>query len=270
MNYKYQHRRYFPTFFNIPHEKYVDQLKKMYKLGQNRSRTLKDMKRLALMEATRACVAVGKVSRESRLEVILSKEIVLKILQSTIDSVHNVFIKINNTFRNERREVYEHSEQYLDVIRKYEINKQKLLRYTIKNICKKTKIEFMNLQKSVFHYIEKNDSEITEVINKFSSVGKSYALAPHLLGIKDMIEILQKYHEHLLYIINSSNDSTDITRYSIIIVSDMIYEYYGIEEEQILVSLKEKNELKENLEIQKLLSDIKSLISNNLISLFEI
>lgn len=270
MNYKFHNKRYFNHLFMIPSENYIENLRKFYlKYGSSKTKSLKEFKRLALMEAKKVTQIMGKVSKELRLEVILAKELVIKVLQSTYDSINNLFIRINYNYKNERRKAYDDSNEYLDIIKKYEHNKQKLFKYTVKNICKSLKIEFNTLQKSVFHYLEKEDIEISQLINKASSIGKHFAIAPHCLSTEDIIEILEKYHTNLKYIIVNENNN-NISKYAMIIICDIIYEYFGLEEEQIFSCIKERTELSSNSDIIRLLDSISDLVSNNLNLIYEL
>ena len=274
MNLKYQkfqaNKRYFNFNFIIPPEKYLENLKNLYRKFEDfKPKSLKDLKRLALIEAKKTSQALMKISKESRLEIILSREAVMKILQSTFDSVNGLFIKINHNFKNERRRVYEDNEKYMEIIKKFETNKLKLFRYTIKNICKSSKISFESLQKSIFMYLKKQDNQVIDLVNKSSNLGKHYAIAPHSIIASEVLEILRKYYSNLKFILSNSPDS-DVSKYALVIVNDIIYENYGLEEEQIFNLITERKEFKENKEIIQYLNLIKDLVTENLNTLFEL
>lgn len=270
MNFKFQTKRYFNHMFLIPPETYIENLKKIYlKYGNSKVKTLKEFKRLALAEAKKVSQVMGKLSKESRLEVILSKDIVIQVLQSTYDSLNSLFVRINHNYKNERRSVYDNSEEYMEIIRKYEVNKVKLFKYTIKNVCKQVKIAFASLQRSVFHYLEQKDSNVIDLINKASQIGRHFAIAPNCLTKEDIKDILEKYYHNLNYIISNEKDS-DISKYATIILCDIIYEYFGLEEEQVFSSIQERVDLKNDNEISKLLVLINDLVGNNLNVIYEL
>lgn len=254
----------------IPPEQYIQRLKQFYlKFGGVRPKSLKELKRLALMEAKKASLALMKITKEARLEILLSKELVITILQSTFEFVNSLFIKINHNFKNERRSVYHDNKQYMDVIKEFEVKKLKLFRYSIKNFCKNSKISFDSLQRSVFMYLERNDIEIVNLVNSADKLGKHFAIAPQSITINEVIEILQKYYLHLNFILTNSK-GTDISKYGLIIVNDIIYENFGLEEEQIFSLIEERTEFKDDPEIKKQLLLIKSLVTDNLSTLFEL
>ncbi len=58
-------------------------------------------------------------------------------------------------------------------------------------------------------------------------------------------------------------------KYSLIFISDIIYENYGMEEEQVFACIEEKN-LKQNNEINIYFNEIKNMIQNNLNLLFDL
>lgn len=270
MNIKFQTKRYFNHMFLIPPETYIENLKKIYqKYGSSKVKTLKEFKRLALAEAKKVSQIMGKISKESRLEVILAKDIVIQVLQSTYDSLNSLFVRINHNYKNERRSVYDNNEEYMEIIRKYEINKVKLFKYTIKNVCKQVKIAFASLQRSVFHYLELKDPNVIDLINRASKIGRHFALSPNCITKDDVIEILEKYYENLKYIITNEKES-DISKYAMIIICDIIYEYFGLEEEQVFSSIQERVDLKNDNDINKLLILINDLVGNNLNIIYEL
>ena len=55
-----------------------------------------------------------------------------------------------------------------------------------------------------------------------------------------------------------------------IIVNDIIYEYFGLEEEQIFSLVSERPEIRENKNVQDHLIKIKHLVSDNLNLLFDL
>lgn len=271
MSYNFHSKRYYNHIFLIPPEQYLDTLKKFYlKFGNNmRPKTLKEFKKLALIEAKKVSQALVKISRESRLEILLSKEVVLKVLETTFESVNGLFIKINHNFKNERRKVYNNNAEYMEVIKKFEVNKLKLFRYSIKKICKNSSISFESLQRSVFLYLDRHDNEVIDVVNSAAKLGKHFAIAPNSITLVEVEEILDKYHKNLNFILTNSK-GTDVAKYSLIIVNDIVYENFGLEEEQIFNLLESRKEYKTNVKINSLLTKIKDVVSDNLSVLFEL
>ena len=152
--------------FLIPPENYIEHLNNLYqKYGGSRIKTLKEFKKLALAEAKKVSQVLGKINKESRMEVILAKDIILNVLQSTYESINSIFIRINHNYKNERRRVYDNNTEYMDVIKKYEQNKIKLFKYTIRNVCKELKISFESLQKSIFYYLELKDKDVVSLFS---------------------------------------------------------------------------------------------------------
>lgn len=287
MNFKYYNKRYFASSFMIPPEKYIEALKKIYKYNQSKTKSLKEFKRLALLEAKKACTAlVNLYSKKSRYQVILSKSLTTELLKSIHDTAHKLFVKINQNYKNERRKVYNNNIEYMNIIKKYELNKLKLFKHIVKSICKNTKISYENLQTSVFYYLEKNDNDIVDIINNTKNIGKSnYVIAPNKISTIEIVDILNKYYENLQYIINNAVSNSDnanntinynnnsnacLIRYSLVIVSDIIYEYYGLEEEQIYEAIKINTNICTDKTVNQKLLSIKNIISNNLSSIFEL
>ena len=264
------HRKYYNHVFIIPQQQVLENLKNFYiKYGSMKPKSLKELKRLALIEAKKASQTLMNVSKKERLEIIISKEAVCKILQSTFDSVNSLLVKFNHNFKNERRKVYENNEEYMNIIKKFEINKLKLVRYYLKSICKSSKINFDSLQRSVFHYLGRNDTEVMAIVNSTRSLGKHNAIAPSSMTSVEVIEILDKYYQNLNYIVTRSPDN-DVGKYALIIVNDIIYEYFGLEEEQIFSLVSERPEIRENKNVQDHLIKIKHLVSDNLNLLFDL
>lgn len=255
--------------FLIPPENYIETLKKLYqKYGKARIRSLKEFKRLAIAEAKKVSQMLGKIQKDKRMEVILSKDIVVKVLQSTYTSINSLFIRINHNYRNERRNVYENNSEYMNIIKKYEENKLKLFKYTLRKVCEEVKISFASLQKSVFYYLDQKESDVTILIDKSSSIGKHFAIAPRNIQLEEVIEILEKYYENMNYIVCSSN--TNLIKYANILISDVIYEYYGIEEEQVFLLLNEREDIKNNLKVVSILNKIALLVGKNIDKIYEI
>ena len=165
--------------------------------------------------------------------------------------------------------MYEDNAAYFEVIKKFELQKVKLLNYTIKSIAKVMKIRYKTLQRSVFHCLEKKDKEIQDVVNSFADIGKSFALAPKYLNAEGVLEILKTYYENLKFLINSSEKS-EILNYSLIVMNDLVYENFGLEEEQVLAVISEKKLAETNKEVNLYLNMIKTLVVDNIYNLFDI
>jgi len=94
------------------------------------------------------------------------------------------------------------------------------------------------------------------------------ALAPKFINEVEIIEILKTYYDNLKYLINNSKEN-EMMKYSLIFISDIIYENYGMEEEQIFACIEEKK-LKENKEVNYYFNEIKMMIQSNLNLLFDL
>ena len=97
-----------------------------------------------------------------------------------------------------------------------------------------------------------------------------FALAPKNLGLDEIKDILRTYLDNLKYLIeNSKNDSKKNVKYSLVLINDIIYENFGLEEEQIFAFIQDRN-LNENREIGELLKSIQDLTIQNFSNLFDI
>lgn len=266
MNYKINAKKYYGHIFLIPTQDYLERMKTLMNKYKLHPKSLKQLKRLALLEAKKQSSGINFKHNSSKS--IISKESVIRVLESTYDSINPLFIKLNHNFKNERRSVYSDNDKYLETIRKFETNKTKLFKYTIKNICKNTKLDFKQLERSVFYYIAKKDTQVLEAVNKSYKIGKHFAMAPHNMKVNDLIEILHKYYQNLNFLINSSKNS-ELARFALIIVGDVIYEYYGIEEEQVFAYIEEQN-LYENPEVKKYIDMIGNIVQDNLKVVFNL
>jgi hypothetical protein len=272
LQYMYLQKKYYGHVFLMPPEQYVEYLRRVYLKFKNSNgpKTLQELKRLALEEAKKASTTMNvKEGKNEDNENFLLKEDVIKLLKSVYDIVSPLLLKMSHNYKNERRKVYEDNAQYFEVIKRFELQKVKLLSYTIKSIGKVMKIKYKTLQSSVFYYLEKKDKEIYDLINSFSNVGKSFALAPKYLNLEGVIEILKTYYENLKYLITSSEKS-EILNYSLIIMNDLVYENFGLEEEQVYAAINEKKLNETNKEVNLYLNLIKNLILDNVFSLFDI
>lgn len=198
----------------------------------------------------------------------IEKPVLKKLLRSLFDIVNPLLIKLHLNFKNERRKNYEDNAKYLEIIKAYEQQKMNLLTYTIKSICKMVNLQFSTFQKNIFYYIEKNDLEIISIINSFCNLGKLSALAPKFVDESEIIEILKTYYDNLKFLIANSQEN-EMMKYSLIFISDIIYENYGMEEEQIFACIEEKK-LLENKEICYYFNEIQLMIQNNLNLLFDL
>ena len=266
----YLSKKYYGHIFLMPPEQYIERLKELYLKFKNTNcpKTLQELKRFALEEAKKASAKI-KMKEGTNDEIILPKEDVIKVLKAVHDIISPMFLKINHNYRNERRKVYEDNSLYFEVIKKFEILKVKLMASIIKYISKHLKIRYKTLQSSVFFYLEKNDLDIYELINSFTLIGKSFALAPNFLNVEGVIHILKTYYENLKFLINSMEKS-EILAYSLILINDLIYESFGLEEEQILATINEKNLNETNKEVNLYLKMIKELVNENIYNIFDI
>lgn len=245
------------------------------------TKNITELKKFALEEAKKISSIINKnknndknskKSKKRKEEVInntgIEKELLKKLLNSLYDIVNPLLIKLHLNFKNERRKNYEDNEKYLEIIKCYEQQKMNLLTYTIKSICKMVNIQFSSFQKNIFNYIETKDIEIINILNSFCNLGKLTALAPKFIDEGEIIEILKTYYDNLTYLINNSKES-EMMKFSLIFINDIIYENYGMEEEQIFACIEEKK-LMNNKEVNYYFNQIKKMIHNNLNLLFDL
>jgi len=240
-------------------------------------KNLTELKKFALEEAkkissliknskTSKCTKRRSESEENNK--IIEKPLLKKLLLSLFDIINPLLIKLHLNFKNERRKNYQDNAKYLEIIKAYEQQKMNLLTYTIKSICKMVNLQFSTFQKNIFSYIEKNDEEVIRIINSFCNLGKLSALAPKFVDESEIIEILKNYYDNLKYLIENSQEN-EMMKYSLIFISDIIYENYGMEEEQIFACIEEKK-LTENKEVCYYFKEIQDMIQNNLNLLFDL
>lgn len=273
----YMQKNYYGHIFLMPPEHYVDFLKKVYSKFKNLNgpKTLFELKRLALEEAKKASTNLNikkerKNSDNKNGSNLLSKEDVVKILRAIYDIIDPLLVKINQNFKNERRKNYEDNEKYLEIIKSFEKQKVNLITFTIKSVCKRLGIRYSLLQESVFKYISINDEDVISKVNSFTKIGKVFALAPKKLSIDEILDILKIYYENLNYmIINSDSGKNEYSKFALTLINDLIYENYGLEEEQIFAFIEERN-LTDHKEISNTLGMIQNMIRNNLTIIFEL
>ena len=83
-----------------------------------------------------------------------------------------------------------------------------------------------------------------------------------------MKDVLRTYHDNLKYMLENSGEN-EMIKFSLIFISDIIYENYGIEEEQIFACIEDRDMLR-NSEIKRYFEAIKGMISDNLNVLFDL
>jgi hypothetical protein len=270
-------KRYYGHTFLIPPENYIEFLKEVYKKFKNTKghKSLYELKRLALKEAQKATSAMifkENLTSTSKNFRKVSKEDLIKIFKAIYEIINPLFIKINHNYKNERRKNYHDNPKYLSIIKTFEQQKSNLINFTLKSICKAMKIKVSHLQEKVSHFIKTNDQDIISVLNEFVKIGKMFALAPKKLKFEEVKEILQTYYENLKYLITNAKDNKDDKRnlkFSLVLINDIIYENFGLEEEQIFAFIQENN-LSENKEISDILKMIQEMIIENFSNLFDI
>jgi hypothetical protein len=269
----YMQKNYYGHIFLMPPEHYVEFLKKVYSKFKNNNgpKTLFELKRLALEEAKKASTNLNiKKESKSSGEHILSKEDVIKILKAIYEIIDPLLVKMNQNFKNERRKNYEDNDKYLEIIKSFEKQKVNLITFTIKSVCKRLGLRYSVLQESVFKYIQNNEEDVISKVNSFTKIGKVFALAPKKLSTEDIIDILKIYYENLNFmILNSDSGKNEYSKFSLTLINDLIYENYGLEEEQIFAFIEERN-LTENKDISITLGLIQNAIRSNLSILFEL
>jgi hypothetical protein len=266
----YTNKKYYGHTFLLPPDYSIEALKKAYyRFRQlNGPKTLNEFKRLALEEAKKK--ATYKMNYQKKEREIMKPDDVLKIISAVYDIISPLIVKVNQNFKNERRKNYQDNEKYLEIIKTFENQKINLINFTLKSICKATKVSYINLQESTFYYVEQNHQEICDKINSFSKIGKVFAIAPKKVTVEEIIEILKTYCDNLNYMVQNSNNGTnEYTKYALILLNDLIFENYGIEEEQIYVYISDKN-LTENPEIKNILKMIETSVQNNFGLLYDL
>ena len=264
-------KRYYGNMFLIPQENYVEFLKEVYIKFKNTKglKSLYELKRLALREAQKATSGMIFKDNINSSSKKLLKEDLIKIFKAVYDVINPILVKINQNFKNERRKNYEDNKKYLSIIKTFEQQKSNLITFTIRSICKAMKIKFSQLQEKIKFYIQANDQEVITLINSFVKIGKMFALAPKNLTVDEVKEMLQTYFDNLNYMINNSQSDKKNLKFSLVFINDIIYENFGLEEEQIFAFIQDKN-LSENIEIGELLKAIQDLILRNFSNLFDI
>lgn len=264
----YLQKKYYGHIFLMPPDHYAEALKKLYwKIKSSGGpKTLNELKKFALEEVKK--VSIGMKSKKQRGDSELTKDEVLKILKAVHDIINPLIVKINQNFKNERRQNYENNEKYMEIIRKFEQHKINLINFTIRSICKTMKIRYSILQSTILNLIQKGDKEVITCVNNFSTIGGSFALAPKNLTNEDILDILKKYYNYMVYMINN-NKKSEVVKYLLIVINDIIYEDYGLEEEQIFAYIQEHN-LMSKIEISNYVNLIKKTITDNINLLFDI
>jgi hypothetical protein len=257
----YLHKKYYGNIFLQSHSPYIEFMKKVLEKYKNSDlpKTLQELKRLALEEAKKIS---GKNKNEG--DTNITKDLLVRILKAMFVVVDPILIKINQTFKNERRKYYNDNEKYIETIKKYESQKIELISFTLRSICKYRKLKPSNISNMLFDHIKQKDQEVIEVIHSFSKAGRGVTKAPKRMDIYEIVEILKFYYENFEYL---CRNSTEMIQYSLVILNDTIYEHYGLEEEQIY-SFVIENDLCEHSEIGSYLKMIKDLSVSNLQSIF--
>jgi hypothetical protein len=236
-----------------------------------------EFKKLALQEAKKiSSIIKNEISKKNKKkkkstendEIIIDKDILKKILLYLFDIINPLLIKLELNFKNERRKYYNEDDKYLEIIKKYEEQKMNIITYAIKSICKMVNFQFSILQKNIFNYIERNDIDIKNIINSYYNLGKISTNAPKYITEKEVKDVLKTYYVNFKYIIQNYTGN-EMIKFSSIFISDIIYENYGIEEEQIFACIEEKNMLK-NPEIKYYFDEIRDMMQNNLNVLFDL
>ena len=239
------------------------------------TKNLGELKKLALEEAKKiSSILNNKKNKNARQQtgkdqnLTINKEFLLKILSSIYDIINPHLTKLNLTFKNERRKFYKIDEKYLEIVKSYEQQKINLLTFAIKSFCKMVNLEFSTFKKNILSFLEKNDIEIINKINSFRNLGKLSVFAPQYIDENEIEEIVKSYYENLKKLISQSKDN-EMTKFSFILISDIIYENYGIEEEQIFACIEERK-FTENKEIEFYFNSIKKMMQENFNFLFDI
>jgi hypothetical protein len=267
----YLQKKYYGHIFLMPPTPYVDFLKKIYDKykGSNGPKNLMEFKKLALEEVKK--VADKVPCRKSKTttdkgESIIQKDDVIKLFKAIYCIIDPILLKLNQTYKNERRKHYNNNDKYLEIIKAFIEQKQNIILYTMKQVCKLKRIKYTTLQTSLFHYLGLGDNDIQDIVNSFTRAGKNFTIAPKRLEYSDILDILKFYNDNLTYIIQNHRYS-GMVKYSLIFINDLIYENFGLEEDQVFAFINE-NEIINNGDINYYVSTIKQIIIDNLTNLF--
>ncbi len=270
-NHVFNQKKIFNQMYLIPPSQYVKFMKQVYTKFKNSNvpKTLKELKRLALEEARNVSKKIKVKTKRDDEEEILDHEDLVKILQGVYDTLNPTLLKLNNNYKNERRKVYDKDEEYMKAIKNFEKKKIEVIHYILRKFCEIKKISYFTLQKNVLYFIGINDSEVMDLINSFQKLGKSFALPPKSLKEDEVLEILKTYYVNFEYFVNNK-EKNNLLKYALVLVNDIIYCTYGLEEEQIYLKIQENNFMEKNPEIQKYVNLIKNLMVENIFDLFDI
>jgi hypothetical protein len=271
LNQLYLHKKYYGHVFLMPPTPYVEFLKKIYDKYRNSNapKTLVELKRLALEEAKKISNNItckkSKTKDEDGISII-QRDDIIRLFKAIYAIIDPILLKLNQAYRNERRKNYINNEKYIEIIKSYEEQKSGIVSFTIKQVCKLKRIKYTTLQSSLFYYLNREDNEIYEAVNSFTKAGKAFTIAPKRLEYNEIIDMLKFYNDNLNYIIQNHKGSGMI-KYSLTFINDLIYENFGLEEDQVFAFINE-NELMNNNDINYYVTNIKQTIIDNLTNLF--
>jgi hypothetical protein len=270
-NQLYLQKKYYGHIFLMPPTPYVDFLKKIYDKYKNSTgpKNLMELKKFALEEAKKITTKLPcrkSKTRTTQGESLIQKDDVIKLLKGIFCIIDPILLKLNQAHKNDRRKHYNNNEKYLEIIKAFYEQRTNIILYTIKSVCKLKRIKYTTLQTSLFYYLNNEDNDIYELINSFTRAGKNFTIAPKRLEYNDILDILRFYYDNLTYIIqNHRND--EMVKYSLIFINDLIYENFGLEEDQVFAFINE-NDIINASEISYYVTTIKQLIIDNLTNLF--
>jgi hypothetical protein len=237
-------------------------LKNIYEKYKNSNipKTLKELNMLAIEEAKKiSCVHL-------QTDTKMSKDILIEIMKTVLTIVNPILHKINNNYKNERRKCFNNYEIYIETIKQFERQKYNLIKYTLRSICKHKQIKYKKLVCDLMHYIKIGDENLIELILSFLKASNNFTLTPKRFNIVDVLDILNFYYQNLDYLISNSQE---YRKYSLVFINDIIYENYGLEEEQVFAFISDRA-LGINEEIAKYINLIRDTIIDNINTLFHI
>ena len=110
----------------------------------NGPKNLTEFKKLALEEAKKiSSIIKNEISKKNKKkkkesennDVIIDKDILKKNLLYLYDIVNPLLTKLHLNFKNERRKFYEEEDKYLEIIKKYEVQKMNIISYACSISC---------------------------------------------------------------------------------------------------------------------------------------
>lgn len=270
----YLHKKYYGHVFLMPPEKYINFLKTIYDKFKHTSgpKTLIELKRLAIQEAKKVAKSENTNSKKFKRRkenTNPSKEEIITFLKAVYNILNPLLVKVNHNFKNERRKHFEDNMKYMEIIKQFTAQKETAITHTLKSMCKAMNLSMNTVQNKLHDYLnadKENEDELSKTLNMFKQAGKMFVLAPKGLTLDEIKDILKFYWDNLSFILSSNN--SHMKKHALVLINDIIYENFGLEEEQIFTYIEEKK-LTDNPQVNEYVTKIKNIIRNNYNSLFD-